>query len=967
MTMPRARRKGRQRPGTGPAALLPGLLALLGTAHGALAQPGSGPWGGWAAALPRFELALPALRAQQSPARPVAAILQGLAPAGVEDPLVALVRLDPAALAERLPTLLEDRPGLALNALLWRAGSSVPSGLGSARTARRGEQRTAFLDLLGPELTGSPARRARVLVHLTELVRSSRSAVALRCAGLRCAAELELYELTWLLEAALTDGDEQVRFVASQALASLYGRRFATPERWSEFLGEVPRALAPVLAEQLRALEEERRQLYTELLAGEPARAIGILEAGEPDPVVRREAARQLKAAVIAQDLDLAQAFEALRYAAEQELDEVTFAALLGSAVHLALITEGDAAEPSALIQLAKVVADAGRTELFGPLLRVMPRLAAGGSGGGMLQATRLLTGVLGMAPARDRDRCERALQDWKLAADAAPGSISDGLAASVGRQVLPLLADAEAESALATAAAAVAPLVLRGQELMEFLASPAASPELLAQLCGVVPAALATADDAGAGRLLAAIQRLAAHPEARVRRAAIGALLAEQSAPALARFEQEPGLVLDAALARLAVEEDAAARAALIQLLGRLPSAEHLGRLTSDPALASLRDPQRVPAAALEASLRGLAGEDARALLTAAEWVASGGEGQAALQLLAALPAGQLEALQPADHVRALVLAHGLRRTRGRGALTPALRARLLDVHEPSAGAEWLASLPGSHLHALLLGAELTDATSARPDPDGALAASVLEGYVRAAAAAANETEPSLAEVERDRFRFLDRVGRPGPAAAALVALVERLAPSLGPLTSEDLREGAQRVAAHLPDAAPEARAATAFRLLERIVEAEAWGGLPAERRLSDLEHWATFARDSKEADARRAVRALVGELPALAPEEAYADGGVPGIAAHPLASLCTTRADHGRLLEVLALVREPEPSGPPEGGPVEEIPSPSSDGNAPGEDASGGEGGSPTDGGASSGDGPSDGDEDFGPSARA
>ena len=195
----------------------------------------------------------------------------------------------------------------------------------------------------------------------------------------------------------------------------------------------------------------------------------------------------------------------------------------------------------------------------------------------------------------------------------------------------------------------------------------------------------------------------------------------------------------------------------------------------------------------------------------------------------------------------------------------------------------------------------------------------------------------------------------------------MERLAPSLGPLTSEDLREGAQRVAAHLPDAAPEDRAATAFRLLERIVQAEFWGGVLAERRLSDLEHWATFARDSKEADARSAVRALVGELPELAPEEAYADGGVPGIAAHPLASLCTTRADHGRLLEVLALVREPEPSGPPEGGPVEEIPSPSSDGNAPGEDASGGEGGSPTDGGASSGDGPSGGDGAFDRSARS
>ena len=214
--------------------------------------------------------------------------------------------------------------------------------------------------------------------------------------------------------------------------------------------------------------------------------------------------------------------------------------------------------------------------------------------------------------------------------------------------------------------------------------------------------------------------------------------------------------------------------------------------------------------------------------------------------------------------------------------------------------------------------------------------------------------------------FRFLDRVGRPGPAAAALVALVERLAPRWT-ADSEDLREGAQRVAAHLPDAAPEARAATAFRLLERIVEAEAWGGLPAERRLSDLEHWATFARDSKEADARRAVRALVGELPELAPEEAYADGGVPGIAAHPLASLCTTRADHGRLLQALALVREPEPSAPPEGEPIEEVPSPPSNGNGPGEDASGGEGGSPTDGGANSGDGPSGGDGVFGRSARS
>ena len=289
----------------------------------------------------------------------MAAILQGLAPAGVEDPLVALVRLDPAALAERLPTLLEDRPGLALNALLWRAGGSVPSGLGSARTARRGEQRTAFLDLLGS--SGDPrARRARVLVHLTELVRSSRSAVALRCAGLRCAAELELYELTWLLEAALTDGDEQVRFVASQALASLYGRRFATPERWSEFLGEVPRALAPVLAEQLRALEEERRQLYTGSLRGSRRARRHPRGASRPRRPPRGGAPG--KAAVIAQDLDLAQAFEALRYAAEREAGRG----------HLRGASDRGRSRPDHRgrrrragrpIQLAKVVADAGRTE----------------------------------------------------------------------------------------------------------------------------------------------------------------------------------------------------------------------------------------------------------------------------------------------------------------------------------------------------------------------------------------------------------------------------------------------------------------------------------------------------------------------------------------------------------------------------------------------------------------------------
>ena len=863
-----------------------------------------------AAALPLQRLFEQALQVQptlvQASQRPAAA-LQGLAPAGVEDPLLALTRLGPAGLAERLPELLEDRPTLALNALLWRAGASVPSGLTAARTARREEQRTAFLELVRAELDASPSSRARVLVHLTELVRSSRSAVALRCAGLRCASELGLYELTWLLEAALTDGEEQVRFVASQALARLYGRRFATPERWSEFLGEVPRALAPVLAAQLRSVEEERRALYTELLEGAPARAIGILEAGEPDPLVRRAAARQLKAAVIAQELDLVQAFEALLYAARRELDEPTFAALLQSAVDLALIGDGDEADPQALVQLATVLVDEGRSELFGPALRVMPRLAGAGSkegGSALLQATRLLTGVLGAAPVRDGDRCERALQDWKLAVEAAPGPLSDGLAATVGRQVLPLLALGEADGGLARSAAAVAPLVLRGQELLEFLSAPDASPQLLAELCGVVPSALAAAEEGAVAELLASIQRLAAHEDALVRRAALAALLDESAAATLARFQAEPAVVLDAALVRLAVEEDEQARAALLELLGRLPSTEHLGRLTQDPALASLRDPARVPVAALEASLRGLAGEDARALLTAAEWVAAGGELQAATQLLAALPEAELTALTEADHARALTLAHSLRRQRGRGALDGALRSRLLQVHEPGAGAAWETGLVGSHLHALLLGGEITDATAPRPDPDGALAAEVLAAFERAGALAGAGSEPSLAELERDRFRFLDRIGRPGPAAAALVALVDRLGADQGPLTSEDLREGAKRVAQHLPDAEEGARAARAFSLLERVVRAAAWNDLPAERRLKDLEHWAAYAQRSGAAKTREAVRAFVGELPALAEEAAYGDDPLPGLDGHPLAALCATRAQHERLLAALTTV---------------------------------------------------------------
>lgn len=924
--------------------LLWGALALsapgvASPAPHARPLPGRTAWVPGQAVLSASRASALALRvlAAQAPQLPAAA-LQGLAPTGVEDPLLALTRLGPAGLAERLPELLEDRPTLALNALLWRAGSSVPSGLTAARTARREEQRAAFLELVRAELEASPSRRARVLVHLTELVRSSRSAVALRCAGLRCASELELYELTWLLEAALTDGDEQVRFVASQALARLYGRRFATPERWSEFLGEVPRALAPVLAAQLRSVEEERRALYTELLEGAPARAIGILEAGEPDPLVRRAAARQLKAAVIAQELDLVQAFEALLYAARRELDEATFAALLQSAVDLALIGDGDQADPQALVQLATVLVDEGRSELYGAALRVMPRLAGAGpkeGGSALLQATRLLTGVLGAAPVRDGDRSERALQDWKLAVEAVPGPLSDGLAATVGRQVLPLLALGEADSGLARSAAAVAPLVLRGQELLEFLSAPDASPQLLAELCGVVPSALAAADAEAVAALLASIQRLAAHEDALVRRAALAALLDEAAAATLARFEADPAIVLDAALVRLAVEEDGQARSALLELLGRLPSTEHLGRLTQDPALASLRDPALVPVAALEASLRGLAGEDARALLTAAEWVGAGGELQAATQLLAALPEAELAALTEADHARALTLAHTLRRQRGRGSLDGALRSRLLQVHEPGAGPAWATGLVGSHLHALLLGGEITDATAPRPDPDGVLAAEVLAAFERAAALAAADTEPSLAELERDRFRFLDRIGRPGPAAAALAALVDRLGADQGPLTSEDLREGAKRVAQHLPGAEESARAARAFGLLERVVRAAAWNDLPAERRLKDLEHWAAYAQASGAAPPQAAVRGFVGELPALAEEDAYGDAPLPGLEGHPLAALCATRGQHERLLAALAAVASaPEaPSAPePEGPSTDPAPDPGSDPDSPG-----------------------------------
>jgi hypothetical protein len=381
-----------------------------------------------------------------------------------------------------------------------------------------------------------------------------------------------------------------------------------------------------------------------------------------------------------------------------------------------------------------------------------------------------------------------------------------------------------------------------------------------------------------------------------RERQAALDAALEKQ--PQLERELHAAREGLDAAREQL---DEALMR---LELLGRLPSTEHLGRLTQDPALTSLRDPARVPVAALEASLRGLAGEDARALLTAAEWVAAGGELQAATQLLAALPEAELTALTEADHARALTLAHSLRRQRGRGALDGALRSRLLQVHEPGAGAAWGAGLVGSHLHALLLGGEITDATAPRPDPDGALATEVLAAFERAGALAGPGSEPSLAELERDRFRFLDRIGRPGPAAAALVTLVDRLGDEQGPLTSEDLREGAKRVAQHLPDAEEGARAARAFGLLERVVRAAAWNDLPAERRLKDLEHWAAYAQGSGAAKTQGAVRAFVGELPALAEEAAYGDEPLPGLDGHPLAALCATRAQHERLLAALTAV---------------------------------------------------------------
>ena len=209
-----------------------------------------------------------------------------------------------------------------------------------------------------------------------------------------------------------------------------------------------------------------------------------------------------------------------------------------------------------------------------------------------------------------------------------------------------------------------------------------------------------------------------------------------------------------------------------------------------------------------------------------------------------------------------------------------------------------------GSHLHALLLGGEITDATAPRPDPDGVLAAEVLAAFERAAALAGPASEPSLAELERDRFRFLDRIGRPGPAAAALVTLVDRLGADQGPLTSEDLREGAKRVAQHLPDAEDTVRAARAFNLLERVVRATAWNDLPAERRLKDLEHWSAYARGSGAAPSQEAVRVFMGELPALAEEAAYGDAPLPGLEGHSLAALCVTRAQHERLLAALAAV---------------------------------------------------------------
>lgn len=867
--------------------------------------------------------------------------------------LAALARefaeLRGADLEARFAQVLAEAPVLARDALLWRAGASLPFGVPADQREYRRVLRAEARALIERRMNADPLESALWRERVATLLEDSKTPDGLWAAAARTAASLSLFEAAPRIAAGLDSARPRREVAARRALFVLYGRWLSDRGAFETLGGSAVGCHDPALRETLRQRDQLAQDRLAALLELDPARGLGLLE--DVDPRTRAAAAAALARGVAASTLERNEAIEALADRLEREADPAAFDAALSGLLDL---VGGFPPEHPMLGRLRDALAarvDPDWQHLTPSVvhgLAALPwRTDSTDGPASLARAAEWLDIELEelTVPGRlvEPDALVAALQASRTTLERAQreGLSLEGAGETLRAVVVARLDDpSEAPSVRSVCGRVLASIA--GPEDVERVAlvldDPNATTELRYNLLGTLArlAADLPPTDPRAIRARARLEKALSDPVADLRSRALGLLLSEPMRP-LVRRSSGPRLVQ-----RLAEETNPELRGQLLELLALAGGPKDADALLDGPAFESLVQADPALRTRLVATLTTLVDGDAvrrvriaRRLLALDDPTSRVRRLQQALELVAALDPQAARSLAPADHADIVRWARELRAASGGPLALPedgtGLLHQLIEIHVPGASAAQGQPDAASVETLALFLADLY-----KREPEAVAVEEVLARFDEALALARERPDGALSPglVLRDRARFLVAAGDADAALADYRAAIEQdrartpeegAVPGWLSLDLSDLRTLADLLAREgTPAAAREAAG-----VLERLLARPAWRQEPPAVRLQDLRRLTEHALASADPDLVSAAREFLAGLPPLP-----AEGAPPPVVdpSRPFSDLVADRATHAALLEFAARLGEPGSKGrsggtpePPGSGP------PTPDGGGP------------------------------------
>jgi hypothetical protein len=866
--------------------------------------------------------------------------------------------------AETAGKLLAERGDELRCALVHVAGRGVPGGLSTARDAERRAHREAARALLAADLPATRALLEQLLARPeAELAADGEprapgteppcSHPALRASATTLVGAFGLYDLAPAVACLLDLGAEPTTVVAARgALHMLHGRwysgRAAFQALWPRLVGKGANEL---FLDELAERERTSEARLLALLEAQPAAHVAQALA-EPSPALRARVAESVARSVAARTLPLDEAWARLRAQLALEPSATASGALLAALIELLQGAPGNDTRTSDLrVALGELVAR-GAPELDDLALRALQRLpvqdTADIAAADLVFASQVLVRMVDGSRPLDPDLVVQCLSAYasvaRRVADAAQRRGASGAAPEHLRALVEGRLGVSARTRVAAADALAAVLTAADVEILLEILRVSEEPTVRYRLVGVLADAAPLVTEPSALRRIAeALLVSAESPEAGVRARAVELLVDVRVGPALAAArEHDPGFDLRV-LELLRAPGTDAERIAVLEVLGNSPRTRGPAPSPAQVRLLTelLRGDTLRPLAtgapqvldALVLATQRIAHGNAAQLWSAADLLTLELPGTqevdrpsrprrvaAALRLVLALDGTAAAALTPERHAAIIAWFLELRAPGGEPGealhlLDAAGRARLSEVHaaaaldqvgghdDPTAEAPVQAqrARAATIACALLAVDGLTEASS---QLERTTALQCIDAALDAALTDARSSD--AARLQLERARLTDSLARPADAEHDF-ALALAAAPDL--LASRDLR----RLAVLAKELGRSERAVTA---LMQLVGRAVWRTRPAEVRLADLEALADAALRTRDEPQVAAVRALLAGVPPLpAGDGVVTEAPEPAAGVRPLwAGLPGAgRAEHGRLLAIVARLDGALPSAAP------------------------------------------------------